>query len=56
MATQPLGSTICEMSQMATRVWGAVSHLSIEGCTLPGESPETNFKIFKVDAIEIHEW
>ena len=29
MATQPLGSTICEMSQMATGVWGAVSHLLI---------------------------
>ena len=29
MATQPLGLKICETSQMATRVWGAVSHLSI---------------------------
>ena len=29
VATWPLGSTICEASQMATRVWGAASHLSI---------------------------
>ena len=26
-----------------------------EGCTLPGEPPKTNFKIFKVDAIKIRE-
>ena len=27
VATWPLGSTVCEMSWMATRVWGAVPFL-----------------------------
>ena len=29
MVTQPLGSTVCEMSQTATRAWGTVPYSSI---------------------------
>ena len=29
MVTRPLGSTVCETSQMATGVWGTVPYLSI---------------------------
>ena len=29
MVTWPLGSTVCEMSQTATRVWGTVPYSSI---------------------------
>ena len=29
MVTRPLGLTVCETSQMATRVWGTVPYSSI---------------------------